>query len=385
MDVQEANGYRKWKVGVKLKLGHFQLVQSSKGGKVPFQRTDTNTPRKECQDNGGTKPGAKEIDQLSLETTLGGIVKTENETPRSQQSGRKTETIMTQRQVVKPTQETMKPAGGIVNQESKHSRYQKSELKTATMPQRTNNRPAHMTEDRHEIVPSPSTMAEEFMQSRPGGQLEARDREMKVVERRVSSKMQKKGTTSAEGRNALDEITTIMADKNKDNEATDPCVKKRQKKGERAVLITPNKRKQKDIQTATSKHKRVGSDPALKKKTKTPKEECIYGCIHGGLLELVQMIPKWTKYHLGNGNYFHDKQCKDCNGSIHDLFDKSKGKGIFYYCHMDNQVADFSDDEQEMETTACGCILCISCYYKRDEKKKLASGKSTRSSGRRRG
>jgi hypothetical protein len=242
-----------------------------------------------------------------------------------------------------------------------------------------------MKETRHKIVPSPLTMVKEFMQSRPGGQLEARDREMRVMESRVSSKMKKKGTTSADGRNVLDKIATIMANKNKDNGTTDRCIKKRRKIGERVVLITPNKRKQKDVQGAASKHEKVGSDPAIEKKSKMPVEVCKYGCQHGGLLELVQVIPKWTKYHLESGNYFHDKQCKDYNKSIDDLFGKSKGKGIFYYCHIDNKVADFSDDEQEMEITACACILCLLCYYSRDEKKKLASGKSTRSSGRHRG
>ncbi len=115
MDVQEAHGYRKWTVGVELKLGHFQLVQSSKGGKVPFQRTDTNTPRKECQDHDGSEAGAKALDQLSLETTLPGIVETENEPPHPQHGGQNTETIMTQRQVVEPTQKTTTPAGCILN------------------------------------------------------------------------------------------------------------------------------------------------------------------------------------------------------------------------------------------------------------------------------
>jgi hypothetical protein len=88
-----------------LKLGRFQLVQSSKGGKVPFQRTDSNTPRKEWQDHDWSEAGAKALDQLSLETTLPGIVKTENEPPHPQHSGRKTETIMSQGQVLEPTQE----------------------------------------------------------------------------------------------------------------------------------------------------------------------------------------------------------------------------------------------------------------------------------------
>jgi hypothetical protein len=122
---------------------------------------------------------------------------------------------------------------------------------------------------------------------------------------------------------------------------------------------------------------------AINNKTKAPVVGCKYGCKHGGLLALVQMIPEWAKHHLEKGKYFHDKQCKDCKESIGDLFRKSKGKGIFYYCHVDNKVANLRFDDREQETTACACILlCLPCYYKRDEMKKLASGKSTRSSGR---
>jgi hypothetical protein len=56
---------------------------------------DTNTPKKECQDHDGIKAGAKALDQLSLETTLPGIVKTEKEPPHPQHSGPNMETIMT--------------------------------------------------------------------------------------------------------------------------------------------------------------------------------------------------------------------------------------------------------------------------------------------------
>jgi hypothetical protein len=37
---------------------------------------------------------------------------------------------------------------------------------------------------------------------------------------------------------------------------------------------------------------------------------------------------------------------------------------------MDKKVADLSFDDQEQGTTACACILCILCYYEREEKKK---------------
>jgi hypothetical protein len=133
---------------------------------------------------------------------------------------------------------------------------------------------------------------------------------------------------------------------------------------------------------AAGKLKTGTSGAAINNKTKTPVTGCKYGCKHGGLLELVQMIPKWTKHPLKEGEYLHKKECKDCKKSVREMFERSKGKGIFYYCHMDNKVADLSFDDREMETTACACILCLPCDYKRDEKKKMASGKTTRSSRR---
>jgi hypothetical protein len=207
---------------------------------------------------------------------------------------------------------------------------------------------------------------------------------MKVMERQVLSKMQKKGITLAKGHNALDAVDTMVATENKENGSTDPSLKKRKKTGERAVLIMPNKKNEKMCRRQQTK-KPVMSGPAIKKKTKTPLVGCKYGCRHGGLLDLVQMIPKWMTYHLEKGNYFEDKQCKDCNKTVDDLFGKAKGKGIFYYCQMNNKVADLSFDEQEKETRACACILCLQCYYKRYEKKKSASGRSTRLPGRGRG
>jgi hypothetical protein len=199
---------------------------------------------------------------------------------------------------------------------------------------------------------------------------------MKGTEHQMSSQLQKKGTTSAQECKALDKVTTIMATKNKENEVKAPSVNKRKKTGERLVLITPNKKRRKGMQKAASKQKAVKSGPAISM------VGCKYGCRHGGLLEFVQMIPKYTKYHSEEVNYFHDKQCKDCEEPIGDLFGIKGKRDIFYYCHMDNKVAKMSFDDQEKETPACTCILCLPCYYKRDEKKKMASEKSTRSSGR---
>jgi hypothetical protein len=58
-------------------------------------------------------------------------------------------------------------------------------------------------------------------------------------------KLKKKGTTSAQGCEALDGITAIIANENKENEVTDPStVNKRKEPGEPAVVIAPNKKKE---------------------------------------------------------------------------------------------------------------------------------------------
>ena len=65
MDVREAVDYRTWEVGVKLKLGKFQLDHSNKGSILPFQRMTTTTPTRVCQDGvASTIPGTKGSQQM---------------------------------------------------------------------------------------------------------------------------------------------------------------------------------------------------------------------------------------------------------------------------------------------------------------------------------
>ena len=97
---------------------------------------------------------------------------------------------------------------------------------------------------------------------------------------------------------------------------------------------------------------------------------------------LKQMMPYDTKYCLEKGNYFYGKQCFDCKVSIASVFRNSKNKALVYYCQVDYNVAELCDDDQTKEEQPCGCILCLTCYYKREAMKNLGQGKTTRSSGR---
>jgi hypothetical protein len=216
-------------------------------------------------------------------------------------------------------------------------------------------------------VPTPLSKADIFMQPRPGGELETKGNEMKGVERKVSAQLQKKGTTLAEGRKTLNGITTIMANKNKENEVADPASTATNKKsGEHAVLKTPTKKKAKGVKKkAAGKPKTGTSGAAINNKTKTPVAGCKYGCKHRGLLELVQMIPKWTKHHMKEGEYLHKKECKDCKKSVWEMFERSRGKGIFYYCHIDNNVAGWSSDDPEMDAS---CVYCVTTKGMKEKK-----------------
>jgi hypothetical protein len=62
MNVREAVNYRTWKIGVELKLGTFQLVQSNKGSSIlPFQKMTKTTPTRICKDGvAPTMSGDKE-------------------------------------------------------------------------------------------------------------------------------------------------------------------------------------------------------------------------------------------------------------------------------------------------------------------------------------
>jgi hypothetical protein len=97
------------------------------------------------------------------------------------------------------------------------------------------------------------------------------------------------------------------------------------------------------------------------------------------------MMPYDTKFCLGKGNYFDDKNCIDCHKAITALFHVSNNKAIFYYCPIDYNIDNLQEDNAAVAAAACACILCIDCYFGREEKKTAASGKATRSSGRGRG
>jgi hypothetical protein len=359
MDIRQAPAYINWKTRVESTLYEFQLAQSNKAGTTaPYQRTSMPTLQEGYLDLGDIMPDENEWERIGLDMPSDVVCAVGLNAGPKQFLDLNASTTPLEK-MVQPTNTTM---GTIIQ------RTKKTHVMVATM------------------LPGPSKV-NVFMQSRPGGHQETVDNEMKVVERRISSQLQKKGTTSAQGRHALAEIATTMATVNKENEPAAQAVNKRKSQSGPAIPQAPIKKVRRKLQHQAKSTQKIAKSAKAQTNTAKlwPVIACKYGCQHGGLLELVQMIPKNTKYHLGRGNYFHNKSCKDCNGSIGDMFEKSKNKAIFYYCHMDNKVFDLRDDDLEKEATACACILCLPCYYRRDENKKLVSGKSTRSSGRGRG
>jgi hypothetical protein len=221
--------------------------------------------------------------------------------------------------------------------------------------------------------------ASQFMATRPGGPLATKMRNTKMMERKVIATLQKKGTTSAKGHDALTAITTTLARTNKENIKLATKSSKRTNAGQHTITAKPVK---KGKRTPTTTTKTTVQPPES-----TPAENivtvvCQYGCCHGGWVGLKQMMPYDTKYCLEKGNYFFGKQCIDCTASIEDVFRKSKNKALVYYCQVDYNVSELCDNNGAKAARPCACILCLTCYYERETKKKLIDGKNTRSSRR---
>jgi hypothetical protein len=204
--------------------------------------------------------------------------------------------------------------------------------------------------------------------------LQAIEHEMKVLERSVTTKRQKQGTTSTIGREVLNLIGQTTAQNNKEN--TLPKTKRKDK------TAPPAHKKQKKQSKARRDSSVSAVAPVPPMVDKPQKPTCNYGCVHGGLVALLQMAPYDTKYGLKQGNYMHGKNCRDCEKGIGDLFESSKNKALFYYCVEDYKVAELEDANSSIASKACSCILCITCYYKREAKKNETRGGARRSSGR---
>jgi hypothetical protein len=233
-----------------------------------------------------------------------------------------------------------------------------------------------------QIRPTPKTITQDtavekataFMQTKPGGPLQVMDRDMNKVERRVGTTLEKKGVTSVEGMEALQHVSTSTAARNK----------------KRKSVSTANVKQKK-----TTPPKKTGGGRPKQKKAVKPTEEraskqvvapvvatCKYGCSHGGLRDLIQMTTSDTKHYLTPGRYMHQKCCTDCNTLIGTLFTQSNSRALFYYCQVDYREAELDDDNKEKAAVACSCVLCITCYFKRDTIKAQATGTNKRTSSR---
>jgi hypothetical protein len=258
-------------------------------------------------------------------------------------------------------------------------------VSTYKTPERTSTQPSttELKQDQakvHTNVSIPST-ATAFIDSRPGGPLQTQQQKMVTVERRVSMQLQKKATTSKEGRQALKTISRNVANQ---NETATPV-----------ALSLPAKRKspsvncplEKTRQNRAKGNKRATGhattqDAEVTKQVKTKVLSCKYGCKHGGLLNMQQMQPYDTRHYLGEGMYLHKKNCLDCKHNLGALFKTSKMKAVFYYCQVDYNVKELTDDNKAKADSPCACILCIECYFSRETKKNTTMGKTNRSSSR---
>jgi hypothetical protein len=233
-------------------------------------------------------------------------------------------------------------------------------------------------------TPQPNqTEAAAFIRARPGGPVQADAQNMLSVERRVSSQVQKKATASKEGHDALLTLGLSMAKQNKvSTPETSIPVKKRKprnmpsKVSPRRTKVNTNKRRKAVVNT---KKDRATVTLGVEKVV-----SCNYGCVHGGLVAMQQMQPYDTRHYLGEGRYLNTKHCLDCTIPISTLFEQSKRKAVVYYCQVDYNVEELTDDNTDKADNPCACILCVKCYFHREMKKNgtTVRGKTRRSSNR---
>lgn len=342
MNISQAPRFIQWKAGVEFRLFEFQLTQSqantgpSQETKVQAQPTAQRQPwtvpaytepmwpdiNKQLQDRLGILPTNSLMEQGNKETTelVPGSIATSKNAPPN---------------MILPYQE--------------------------------NNGPKQHTE------------VEAFMRTRPGGPVQTAKAEMKTNERRVSTFLQKKSIASTQGQDALVALGNMVATKegrNKESAFTTPS--KKRKGGKGMKQHTQVKKKQ-----VSNAEKTINTVSPEVDRNKT-KPECKFGCRHGGLVELLQMVPSNTKHSLEPGNYFDDKSCLDCEQPIVELFQQSKRKALFYYCPEDWNAAELEDNNTQLAAKSCDCILCITCYFQRETKKTEQIGTTRRSSGRER-
>jgi hypothetical protein len=236
--------------------------------------------------------------------------------------------------------------------------------------------------------PSPAVM---FMQSRPEGPQQQTVNARRSQERQVSTQLQAKATTSSAGQDALKAISTLTTALNEEKQppvVTPPHARKKAKPTKAKTTVT----KAKPTKTKNTKRK-TGNKPTTTVPIVTQVDAgrqqsaslptCLFGCGHGGLLDLLQMSRTDIKYSVKAGNYLHGKKCQDCKQQIADLFAISNNKAQFYYCQLDYNVAELDNDTAVASPKPCNCILCLTCYFKRDQKKAAAQGTTVRSSRRR--
>ena len=208
-----------------------------------------------------------------------------------------------------------------------------------------------------------------FMSTKPGGAQQTGQRDMQQTERRVSSHLQRKNTTSNSNKVALVSVAAASAARNK----TGRDHHKRRGK----TTATPTKRKKTNTPSIPAV---TPASTKQQKKTKAIQAplapvasiiKCKYGCSHGGLIELLQMSPGDTRHYLEHGKYLHKKDCLDCKTNIGELFmaAKTKSKFLLYYCQVDYNGAELDDDSDELKAVACACVLCVPCYFGREKKK----------------
>jgi hypothetical protein len=354
MDIREARCFKNWKIGVELKLYEFQHAQSPRAPTTLITPTAKKEPAPSFEETQWMAPTAWN----DIEGT-NDAVNSDNDWQHIDldMNDNTDPTIVTP---IVPRYKTAEPANIDGNTKIKPKTYQAPNTCTET-----------------ETKKDPSA----FMDARPGGPQQTQQQNMRNIERHVSAQLKKKATTSTDGQQAL----IIIADKlAKTNTKKTPSVSSTHKNGKSADTprdTTKRRQSQKKDKNPRPTQKVKTANP-LTKPVPATVQACKYGCAHGGLVEMKQMQPYDTKHYLGNGKYLHNKKCKDCNESIAALFNTSKRKAIFYYCQVDYNVEELTDESKTKAESPCASILCVGCYFQRDTNKSTTEGKPRRTSNR---
>jgi hypothetical protein len=358
-NIRDAPLYLKWKTRVENRLNEFKQTQSNKTS-APLLSFEGPTPLVDTNIAPPDKTYNWEVQQTSNKALMASTEAINRFVTQASQATNPTEALCASTDAMNAF---VSPA---------------STPTTPPKPKQDKNNLHYQNFSANKSVCKVHSQAKAFVQTRPEGPLQETDRDMKALTRTVASTVAKKCQTSIEGRDALAEVGSMTANNNKENVSSVERADTGKRKKSTKLAQTSQKRK-----ATTKKNPIVSETPVDNERSLLDlPPACKYGCQHAGIIALIQMMPEMTRHYLKESNFFHQKECVDCKQRIDLLFARSKNNAIFYYCQVDFNVSNLDDDKTAIAAQSCDCIMCLSCYFKRTEKRDNETGTATRASRR---